>query len=113
MSMLAPFACGARNRPGVAAKAALRPRVFLRKSRLFFMDLPLRSWRTQLSPRDSMDIGSKRDARPSNRHQVAAVAIPLLRRRGGNSDAKDGKRRSMYRARSGRPAVQTPYGVEI
>src|SRR6266852_7220665 len=29
-------------------------------------------------PQNSMDIGSKRDARPSNRREVAAVAIPLL-----------------------------------
>ncbi len=36
-----------------------------------------------------------------------------LEEEGGNSDAKDGKRRSVYRARSGRPAVQTPCGGEI
>src|ERR1700686_69791 len=77
-SMLAPFACGARNRPGVAAKAALRPRVFLRKSRLFFMVLPLKSWRTQLSPRDSMDIGLNRDAQPNKRLEVAPMATALL-----------------------------------
>src|ERR1700676_5170421 len=78
MSMLAPFACGARNRPGVDAKAALRPRVFLRKSRLFFMVLPLKSWRTQLSPRDSMDIGLNRDAQPNKRLEVAPMAKALL-----------------------------------
>src|SRR6266705_793722 len=40
-------------------------------------------------PRRSMDIGSKRGARPGSRHQVAALAIPLLGRKGGNSDAKN------------------------
>jgi len=32
--------------------------------------------------KNSMDIGSKRDARPSSRHQVAALAIPLLEEEG-------------------------------
>ena len=59
-----------------------------------------------------MDIGSKKDARPSNRRKVAAVAIPLLEG-GGNSNAKDGKRRSLRRGRSGWAAVQTPGGAEI
>src|ERR1700732_1040603 len=78
MPMLAPFACSAANRRGAAAKLAPRPRVFLRKSRLFFMVLPLKSWRTQLSPRDSMDIGLNRDAQPNKRLEVAPMATALL-----------------------------------
>src|ERR1700694_2905966 len=42
MPMPAPFACGAANRRGAATKPAPRPKVFLRKSRLFFMVLPFK-----------------------------------------------------------------------
>jgi len=55
--------------------------VFLRKSRLFFMVLPLlgsANGGPTLSRKTQIDIGSKRDAWPSDRHKVAAVAIPLL-----------------------------------
>src|SRR6266704_6507508 len=45
MSMLSPPICaGAANRRGTAAKPAPRPKVFLRKSRLFFIALPLQKF---------------------------------------------------------------------
>ena len=79
MSMLSPLAyVGAANRRGTAAKPAPRPKVFLRKSRLFFMVLPLQDLADPTVPTNSMDIRSKRDARPSNRPEVATVAIPWL-----------------------------------
>jgi hypothetical protein len=78
MSMPAPLSCGAANRRGAAAKPAPRPRVFLRKSRLFFMVLPRQELADPTVPRNSTDIESKRDAWPSNRREVAAVAIRSL-----------------------------------
>src|SRR5207302_9353984 len=78
MSMPAPLCCGVANRRGTAAKPAPRPKVFLRKSRLFFIALPLQKLADPTVLHNSMDNGSKRHARPDSRHQVAALAIPLL-----------------------------------
>src|SRR5712692_2419215 len=109
MSMLPPLTCvGAANRRGAAAKPAPRPKVFLKKSRLFFMALPLQGWPIQLSAK-TLDIGSKRDKQPGNRHQVAA-GYTAARGKWRNSNAKDGKGRRMCRERSGWAAIQTPYG---
>src|SRR3989442_14804064 len=112
--LLSPLACGgAAKRRGAAAKPAPKPKVFLRKSRLFFMALPLQELADPTVPRNSMDIGSKRDARPGSRHQVAALAIPLSRRRGGNSDAKNAERGWVSAGRRGRAAIQNPCGRGI
>src|SRR6202041_547895 len=59
-----------------------------------------------------MDIGSKKDARPTNRRESRCCGDTVARR-GGSSNAQDGKRRSTYTAPSGRTAVQTPYGDTI
>jgi hypothetical protein len=57
MSMLSPFACvGVANRRDEAAQPALRPKAFLRKSRLFFMAFPLYQLTDQLSSEGSMEL---------------------------------------------------------
>ena len=58
-----------------------------------------------------MDIGLNRDAQPNKRLEVAPLAAALLA--GNNSNAKDGKRRKMWRGRRGWAAVETPCGGEI
>src|SRR5713226_10400049 len=53
--LLSPLACGgAAKRRGAAAKPAPKPKVFLRKSRLFFMALPLQELADPTVPRNSM-----------------------------------------------------------
>src|SRR6266478_1427358 len=76
MSMLCPLACaGARNCRRAAAKPAPRPKVFLKKSRLFFMALPLQRLTDPTVARNSMDIGSKGNAQLGPRHR-SATAVP-------------------------------------
>jgi hypothetical protein len=75
ISMPVSFACGAAKRRDAAAKPAPRTKVFLKKSRLLFMVLPLQELENPVSSRNSMDMGYKRDAW---RHQVAALAMRLL-----------------------------------
>src|SRR6266567_772941 len=110
ISMLAPLFCGAANRRGAAAKPAPTPRVFLRKSRLFFMVLPHQELENPVSSRNSMDIGYRGDA---GRHQIAAFAMRLLARRSENSDAENAERRTVCRGRVWWAAVRTPCGCGI
>ncbi len=70
----------------LTAKPAPRPKVFLRKSRLFFIALPLQELAGPTVP-ESQWILDRREARPGSRHQVAALAIPLL----------EGKRKTQMR----------------
>src|ERR1700741_3113810 len=78
MFMPFPLSYEAAKRRGAAAIIALRPSVFLKKSRLFFMVFPLQ----QLGGPDCLDgtstgVKPKRRNANGNRHQVAAFT-PLL-----------------------------------
>src|SRR6266478_8573038 len=111
-SMSMPLACfGAANRRGAAARPAPRPKVFLRKSRLFFMALPLQGVGRTHRPR-KLDIGSKTGCTASESTTSRGLGYSAARGKWRNSDAKDGKRRCMDRERSGWSAVQTPRGGE-
>src|SRR5882724_5391708 len=112
-SMSMPLACfGAANRRGAAARPAPRPKVFLRKSRLFFMALPLQGVGRTHRPR-KLDIGSKRGCTASESTTSRGLGYSAARGKWRNSDAKDGKRCCTDRERSGWSAVQTPRGSEI
>ena len=111
MSMPSPLACfGAANRRGAAARPAPRPKVFLRKSRLFFMALPLQG----LGGPPSTETGHwiKKVCTASESTMSRGLGYSAVRGKWRNSDAKDEKRRCMDRERSGWSAVQTPRGGE-
>src|SRR6266567_4031079 len=72
ISMLAPLFCGAASRRGAAAKPAPRPRVFLRKSRLLFMVLPLRELAGPSAPSETQRTLER------NRYTVQAADIKVV-----------------------------------
>src|SRR5581483_1271205 len=109
---ISPLACvGAANKRGAAAKPAPKPKVFLRKSRLFFMARPLQELRDP-DVRTNLHghwIEERCTARQSNQ----AAALGASRGRSENSNAKDGERRSTGVGENGRTAVQPPCAGEI
>src|SRR2546429_2258789 len=109
MCMPAPFAWGTPNRRGAAAKPAPRPRVFLRKSRLFFMVLPL----SGLNPRVLVKLNGHWIQERCTATTSRCVGYAASRRRGEKSDAKNAERDTVCSGRGGRGAMQNPYGGEI
>src|SRR3989442_884862 len=110
MSIPAIPACGAANRRGAATKPAPSPKVFRKKSRLFFIVLSSRVGRPKAPENLGRWIGMTWTALQARFSRCLGYAAASGK--WGNSDAKDGKRRTTGRGRGRWSAVQTPRGGE-